>query len=370
MNSLTRTIVIGPRDPVIFRDGKPFSAGLSARSLSFAPPSVITGAIRTRLGEVDGLFQRTRIGELKQIEMAGPFLGYRGLDEADWKLGFPAPADALLYEASDLKVLKWARLRPDDARLGRCDLPGGMQPVFGAPSAKAYKEAPAFWMWESMDGWLKGVTPPVDPALVGFKAMPRQRRVQVSISRETLTAEDGMLFVTEGLEFLSPGRGTEFALVAKAATDHMQKPDLYHVGGEGRAAYWDWDAKVQWPKAPAGLETEKRLRLILATPAIFSAGWKPGWLREGPDGNEGTPPGVAGIKLKLRAALVPRAIPISGWDYEHSRPKPTRLMAPAGSVYFFDVIRGDGSELWLRAVCDEAQDRLDGFGRVLAGEWK
>ena len=45
-----RTLLIEPRDPVIFRDGKPFALGLSARSIGFPMPSTVIGAIRTRCG--------------------------------------------------------------------------------------------------------------------------------------------------------------------------------------------------------------------------------------------------------------------------------------------------------------------------------
>jgi CRISPR-associated protein Cmr3 len=48
-------------------------------------------------------------------------------------------------------------------------------------------------------------------------------------------------------------------------------------------------------------------------------------------------------------------------------------MVPAGSVYFFEVIEGNAQELsklWLKSVCDNEQDKKDGFGLALFGIYK
>jgi len=81
------------------------------------------------------------------------------------------------------------------------------------------------------------------------------------------------------------------------------------------------------------------------------------------------------VKLNLVSACTGRWKPISGWSLEKGRrgPKPIRRLVPAGSVYFFEVLEGDASalakNLWLRSVCDDEQDRRDGFGLALWGIW-
>ena len=124
---------------------------------------------------------------------------------------------------------------------------------------------------------------------------------------------------------------------------------------------------------------EEKMRMVLATPAIFSDGWKPGWLRVGQ--KSGAPDcWPNGLKLKLVSACIDRWKPISGWSLEDGRhgskpgPKPIRRLVPAGSVYFFEI-EGDGDattlakNLWLKSVCDDEQDRRDGFGLALWGIW-
>lgn len=114
--------------------------------------------------------------------------------------------------------------------------------------------------------------------------------------------------------------------------------------------------------------------MILATPALFANGWYPGWI--GGDKNpprEGILPGTD-VRVRLVSAVVGRWQPLSGWCHEKGRtgPKPMRRMVPAGSVYFFEVVAGNfvPDRVWLRSVCDEPQDRLDGFGLALWGGWR
>jgi CRISPR-associated protein Cmr3 len=111
--------------------------------------------------------------------------------------------------------------------------------------------------------------------------------------------------------------------------------------------------------------------MVLATPAIFSAGWKPGWL--GSD-LRGTIPGTQ-AKVRLAAACVERWRPMSGWSLETGNrgEKPVRRVVPAGSVYFFERESADDldvAEAWLKPVSDGDQFSLDGFGVVLWGKWK
>jgi CRISPR-associated protein Cmr3 len=118
------------------------------------------------------------------------------------------------------------------------------------------------------------------------------------------------------------------------------------------------------------LRGARRLRLQLATPAIFAAGWRPGWLNEA---LQGAPPLLPGLTLQLVGAAVPRREAVSGWDYQARGPKRVRWMAPAGSVYFFEVTGGDAGAvaktLWLEPVSDDAQDCRDGYGLALWGIW-
>ena len=175
-----RSILIQPRDPLIFRDGKPFGTGLPAKTLPFATPSAIVGAVRTR-DAANGVFNAAVIERLLKIEQTGPFLAYRCTAKSKWKLAFAAPADVVGYSVDSPRFegeLQWAPLRPHDDWAMDCDLPDALSPLAGALAQKPAKNVPAFWTAGSMLAWLAGTLPGADPKMVGFPALPRDKRVQ------------------------------------------------------------------------------------------------------------------------------------------------------------------------------------------------
>jgi CRISPR-associated protein Cmr3 len=124
------------------------------------------------------------------------------------------------------------------------------------------------------------------------------------------------------------------------------------------------------------LRGAKRIRLVLATPAVFAKGWRPAWLSDG--SLQGAPPGNTHVQLRLVGAASGRWRAVSGWSLQpleetgRPGPKPIRRMVPAGSVYFFEVASGDPASLadqWLAPVSDDPQEQRDGFGLALWGTW-
>src|SRR6266540_3117983 len=106
-----KTWVIEPRDPLIARDGRPFTAdpGARAKSLPFPFPSTTAGTVRTRYGFTLGDFndetqKRELIRTVKQITVQGPLLVELNNEGEikDWLL--PAPVDAVLFEAAQNRL--------------------------------------------------------------------------------------------------------------------------------------------------------------------------------------------------------------------------------------------------------------------------
>lgn len=247
-----------------------------------------------------------------------------------------------------------------------------------------------------------------------FLNLPKEEsRFHVKIDSSRGSSEDGMLFETVGLDLSKKGRIDGMKLAAKVeaeldtqtskeAKELIEKFDrklseidsFGFLGGERRLSHWRASniAHIGWeihPELEKALDTEtKKIRLILATPSIFDNGWLPGWLKPCHGSLKGRPPGVPNkldLNLRLVSACIDRWKPISGWslvNWEDKSgkngpkpgPKPIRRLVPAGSVYFFEI-EGDGdaaalaNSLWLKSVCDNDQDRRDGFGLALWGVW-
>ncbi len=407
-------LIITPYDPIIARDGRPFGFGQRRmHSLNWPYPSVLAGSLRTIIGKEMGTDFRERkfLEDLKRITISGP------LPMCSDKLFFPAPKDLIVREEGnkrDAFAIRPMKLNKttDDSGEG-CDPPKrDLLPAMLPMDIEDFKPAPvpSFWSAEMMIQWLKNpfgrdFQAPPDPEKANshtdfLPSIPKDSRVHVKISPELGSVDEsdgeGMLFMTVGLDLSQKEKPQGIKLAARCEAekilgDKMQNINSFGTfGGERRLAHWKTEAHDMMQKIwsfpeeiKKALEDQKEktgrqlLRMILVTPAIFSEGWLPGWINCHGGSLVGSPSleNRANMELRLISASMDRWKPISGWSLERPRPgpKPIRRLVPAGSVYFFEVLSGDAEDivkkLWLRSVCDDDQDRRDGFGLAIWGIW-
>lgn len=394
------TLRVRGLDTLLFRDGRPFGAEAGARAdtLPVPMPSTLAGFLRTLAGRAQGCASAADWADLSErVAIRGPIL-CRG-DEPI----LPAPADVLVPRRDPAGDDGGAAgdpipLRPwSEAALGQAgtDIPGGMRPMritADAKPARGYDH----WTWTNVAGWLRGDLPPA-AHLAPCLAPLVDERVHIQMDPERGAAAEHALFSTKMVAFerrLAKEHGAEtvgYSLLCRAAG--LTQEDLARgagtLGGESRLALVAEAEPGAWPACPADLAGALAgacgVRLLLVTPAIFTHGWKPGWIDR--TTGEGSPPGPdgesLGVRLQLVAAAVPRRTPLSGWDLTHGGPKPLRYCAPAGAVYFFRKVGGDAAclarEGWLAPVSDleetsapgrrRANNRDDGFGLALWGAW-
>lgn len=397
--------LIEPRDPVIFRDGRPFNAspGARATTLAYPFPSTVAGATRTRAGRMaDGQFDDSRIDKLKAEEMRGPLLVQLGPENlgaedlnpdkkiVDWL--FPLPADALLLRPQDADS-PTARLVPltvlHTPAGAVTDLDGlGLVGTATAEKGKPLAKPPAFWHRHQFESWLlaPAINDTLDLINTSSWGPGSESRMHVSINFDDKTAEDGALFQTTGLRFTElphnddggpPPLQEAKHLALALETTATLSAGIDFLGGERRAARWITpQAGSALPPCPdkvrEAIKTAKHCRLILLTPALFTAGHLPTWIKHG----------VAGVHVEILAAAIHRYLTVSGWDYAYvgpdkrrGRPKPTRRLTPAGSVYFLKLPEDETAidrfieKIWMHNVSDADQDRLDGFGLAALGVW-
>lgn len=376
-------LTITPRDPMIARDARPFGAGHHMKSYDWPYPSVVAGSLRTLLGKQrGGRFSPEDVKNLLGTGVAGP------LPMLDGELYFAAPRDMLVGDDGEGRGSRTLMpLRPLPLRQGEgCGLEAGMHPVRVADDVKPAR-VPAFWSRDRMCEWLadaSGTEFPAPPrpigAEAGFLGSPeKDERIHVQIERDSGAAEEGLLFKTVGLDLLAKGGDrppVQLSLAARVEAgdgfaEALSTLDALHpCGGERRLARWRSEPSTAWDFPGGMMETLRkasRLRLVLATPALFDQGWRPDWLVRRA--------GELGVGLRLVSACVERWKPIAGFGLESGKagPKPARRLVPAGSVYFFEADKGDidalAEQLWLQPVSDREQDRRDGFGLALWGAW-
>ncbi|MGQ9487113.1 MAG: type III-B CRISPR module-associated protein Cmr3 [Armatimonadota bacterium] len=368
-------------DPLLFRDGRPFAAeigALSARTLSCPYPATVTGFLRTLIGKRWGIDwnNKEHIQRVLNVAVQAPILQCNG------EAVFHAPADAMVYKEEGSSEAKVMPLRPVQnlADGEGCNLPKHLVPLNVTEETKSLSSY-ALWKHQDLFRWLGNPTGAGFAVPCEVTRMEVEERVHVCINDKG-TGEEGKLFSAQFLSFeryrwgKKPMRD-EWHLLARVLTDEqIDLQDVGLLGGEKRLAAVEPASPKEWPTCPASLQQAlqgaKRVRMMLVTPAIFQNGWKPGWL----NGKlEGMPPSAPALSLKLVSAAVKRREAVSGWSYRADRqqPKPTRLLAPAGSVYFFEVLDGDpsvlGTQAWLEAVSDAPHDRRDGYGLAIWGIW-
>jgi CRISPR-associated protein Cmr3 len=254
------------------------------------------------------------------------------------------------------------------------------------------KAAPSWWPLNRYAEWLTGQKIGFDSSFL--QAPEKEERTHVSIDAETGAADEGKLFTTVALPLMylarygagnrSPfkDRYAPISLAVKVTAsgwcgETVSRLDTLHpLGGERRLVNWKAGGANRWvcPGIVAGaLNGSRRVRMVLATPAIFAGGWKPGWLD--PD-LTGTPPG-AEVVIRLVGVSIQRWKAVSGWSLANRPnqppgPKPVKRMVPAGGVYFFEVESGPATSLatrWLEPISDDGLDRRDGFGLAAWGTW-
>ena len=408
----TTYIALEAHDPIVARDGRPFGVGQRMKSLDWPYPSVLAGSMRTMLGKMNGGFSNGDIKNLLDIRIAGP------LPQVGTQLYLPIPKDILAEKVGE--KLEAIPLRPAvREEYKRCDFPiSGLYPAMIPKNNGDFKpeKLPVFWSIKKMTEWLanpNGIdfdlcrdSEKEDDGQEGERdekkkencwdgdpdfldAPKKDKRIHAGIDRIRGAAEDGMLFMSIGLDLASRFQGCAIHLSARVRSNESGAYDsqiselneIHPFGGERKLSHWfrtdeptGWKCPPEIPSKLTELDSGK-IRMVLATPAIFSNGWLPGWLD--PKSLEGIPPEARDDqKLRLISACTDRWRPISGWSAEaKSRgPKAIRRMVPAGSVYFFEAkCAKAASDLamshWLEPVCDKRQDCKDGFGLAVWGVW-
>ena len=383
-------VSLDPLAPIIVRSGRPMNAHTDADPAQFPPPSTVAGCLRTAWARA---IDRPFGSELAQLAVAGPLLV-----SDDGKLLVPKPADALYFGHGGSARCLRAEPRPFGDGCG-ADLPTGLLPVQLTEQVQGKPgTGPAWWSWDDLRTFRDGADRSIDELRRNGWSPPKgDRRTHVSIDPSTGAAAAGALYETEGLDLdAAPAAfGTSAGGRAKAASPadpndadsassnglrllvrcaEALAPTLVHLGGKRRLAALEPEPEERWPASPdEWLERickDGGLCLTLLTPGVFSAGYRPGWLDHA---LTGSPPEAPGLNLRLRAAAVERWQPHSGWDLAQRQPRRTRKVVPAGATYWFDVLgacdRDAVAALWLASVCDEPQDRRDGFGLALPGPW-
>ena len=372
--------LIIPRDPLIFRDGRPFSAmpGSRAKSLPMGFPSTFAGAARTQVGQnlYAGVFNEDTVSALLKLQIFSPILVKLDWQDQIIDFLFPAPSDAALFssqcpdQAVRYNLIPMDTVKTDLADLRLCGLAENVK-------AKPLARPPAYWSWDALKVWLEQniSKDTIQISSFGEQGPISEYRMHVRMDPLTRAGEDGGLFQTSGLEFVStswdPNHGNSLSNTKRLGilqlADGPLSAGTLKLGGESRfVRQMECTDPVPFLQCPDPIRTSIMktgfCRILLITPGYFANGNLPEWIK-------------SEFNVEILAETHRRYEGVSGWDYKLHAPKPTRRLAPSGTVLFVKLPEDPGARekfvdgTWMKPVSDDEQSRRDGFGLALLGIW-
>ena len=225
--------------------------------------------------------------------------------------------------------------------------------VFAFRARTPEKREPRHWLsgheyWNYLRGEAAAVGEP--------ELYDGERRLGIAVDAASGAADKGRLYQAE---YLRLREGVSLAFEASCdvkpkgetgTVDVFEKfgiPQELLLGGQ--------QGVVRLRKADfAGIEppriASRHVRWTLLAPAVFLAGWLPGWCadsRKIPEA-EKEPPGTVMFKdcsfARLIAARIGKPLVFSGWRLR-TGPKPTVFAVPAGSCYVFDCGTAENAQM-------------------------
>lgn len=368
-------IFIEPVEPLLFRTGRPFTAGENNFAETIFPPTpeTIQGALRAIIAgqwgkaqtdaarTIDEIFNTDAVVRLigKRVKdrnvygrfrITGLALGKRtgkGVERL-----FPPPAHIIqaTIEEAGKQVPLLVKLKPEQESKETSNIPENKRMLF--PELEGKKMVAKA---EDLSGWLtsrglsialKGNIPLKEDLVAANDIYVREARLGIGMNNTTKTTEIGYLYQVQMIR-MQPGFGfvvdielgeerygaSELPQAEQRTTGPETPPELTFLkegwltlGGEQRAARFEvLNPEHSSEEQEIGQITPGRL-LYFATPAYFEHGWLP------------ANPGV--LPAEPITAAINRYQSVGGWFLNPANGggsgKITRRCVPAGSVYFFD----------------------------------
>lgn len=326
-------IKIDPLDTLFFRDGKPFTMGEDTWSNGMFPPSpsVLYGAIRSAYfsNHIDELEKATKRDDpTKNLKIVGVSV-YLSDKDNKYNKYLPLPNNCVqkkdgkenvvsvppMNELKDVKSSCPAKHALKSVEnVGNVD--GGLIEI---DSLKKYLECSK----DSFPSILK----------MADRVLP-EPKIGIGISKETGTSEESKLYRVD-MRRLENKNEENLSLVIDFEGLDLPGRGMMKLGGEGKAVSYQKSEPINFSVDKSKLDGD-RFKLYLSTPAIFKNGWLPERIDENTLEGE-----YKGLKLKLLTASIGKPADIGGFDMKARKPKPMYKAVPAGSVYYFEIIKGD-----------------------------
>lgn len=390
---MTLKCTLTPVDTWFFREARSHDAvGVGQLDSIFPPPaSTVAGALRTLLGDLLGVdWQQFQEGKTQHQAMLGDGqnLGAFQLDElrlwVDGQPVYPAPQDLLRHQSlqHQAEVTDYHRLTIGDPL--RCDLGYVRLPEMHAPAGSKPLDN-HYITEEGLKTWLAGGIPEANTLIAQNELIAIEPRLGIGRDNTTGTVKEGLLYQTRHLR---PTGSKNWHLevliggVDETLLSNLPSSSSVRLGGEGREAAVTFEMLEETPPSSdlSACDSAQGITVLLTSPAHFNSGSDLSWCLPGfkPIQNaEGLTTHwageLAGVELKLIAAVVPRPLRLGGWDQKERRPKPLASLNAPGGLYYCQKPDGSAPSLQeIQAIQSKVygEETAWGYGRLRVGWWK
>ncbi|HDM76864.1 MAG TPA: hypothetical protein ENG51_10390, partial [Deltaproteobacteria bacterium] len=152
----------------------------------------------------------------------------------------------------------------------------------------------------------------------------------IARNRKTKTSEIGKLYRVDHYRYRD---GVSIITIISGTAENLN--GIFTLGGERRTAIVR-EIETDPLENFALPQVNNRFLVYLMTPAIFRNGWYPERIISLLE--------KEGINLQLISAYIPNYIVISGWDIQKRAPKTLYRAVPEGSIYVFEVKKGNAQD--------------------------
>jgi len=356
---------ITPIDTLFFKNAKPFNAGQDMWSKSMFPPlpSVYRGAFRTAYF-AENIDEFHRAGE-KDDPTLNIKIGLTAIAKKR-KEYFPVPLDLYILKdkhgsRSEVKVYEKKKLS--------CVSSYPFEYVLSENENINYDESETdnvgpddFIDLASLNCYLAKAGDSLELENID-SFITYENKTGIAIDRCTGNSKQSMLY-----QIYSIRMKNNVSMLVDVENMNDCSCKTIKLGGEARAASVEKCNKDVAEAINTPTITGKEFKIYLASPAIFSNGWLPGWIN--PKDMTGTyEVGNRSVTVRVTVAATGRPIAAGGFDMKAKKPKEMVAAVPAGSVYYMELIKGsieDVVELFHKKKISDSRSE-DGFGYCMIG---
>jgi len=301
----------------------------------------------------------TSEGDYGNLDLYGPYLF------KDDNCYYTIPLDIVREKEGEKRLFT---LKPSETHI-TCDL--------GKVCMPAKPTGSNFGAFDLVEGWIK------EEALINYlqgdKDNPisgddlvtedlffeREPRVGIKRDYSTHRVITGMLYSIIPLRF---NAGSKIGVRVGGIDNIDLAGYATNIGGEGKVCRLDLqDCEERYVYK---LDHNNHVKMVLLQPADFGGNWYPSEFKEKDlNGTTCWERSIEGVNIKLRliTACIGKPYKLGGWNMAERRVKPMKNYIPAGSVYFFEVVEGDASDLPVEGKI--GNNSQIGFGHYLLGTW-